>query len=129
MDKIMAYQFDFPNGNMFCVGADWAIQDLCNNLIIQNELGNNITFDIWRKRIINNQIYCRFAPKGLRGINIFLLHYFTLKKHHLWLTEDAYAEAMFLANSKKVSELLGLTEDEAEAIKSNSIWNDKFSYE
>jgi len=128
MDKIMTYAFIFPNGNMFCVGADWAIKDLYNNFIIQKESGNNISLDNWCKRILKNKIYCRFEPKGLQGFGIFLSYFFIMKKHQLWMTEEAYDEALFLANQEKVSELLGLTKEESEKIKNNSIWNGKFLY-
>ena len=128
MDKIMAYIFAFPNGDMYCVGADWAIKDLLNNFIIQREIGNNITLQNWKKRIVNNTIYCRFEPKGIHGIYMFISNYFMLKKHCLWITREEYDEALFLYEPQKIGELLEITEEEAEYIKNNTFWKGKFSY-
>lgn len=128
MDKIKAFCFEFPNGNMLCVGSDVAINDLHNHFVIQRELNNSIEHEIWCKRLINNHIYCRFEPKGIHGLYMFLLFYFEMKKYKLWISNGDFNEALFLTNPEKASEKLGLTEAEAEYIKNESVWNGKFLF-
>lgn len=128
MEKISAYTFEFPNGIMYFVGSERAINDLHNNFLIQQESHNGIDLSIWYERIIPNRIYGCFEPKNLHGITVLIPFYFKMKKHGLWISGARFSEALYLANQEEAGKILGLTEEDAAKIKAESTWKGIFSY-
>lgn len=124
--KIKAFMFDFPNGNVFCVGSELTINYLCQNFAIQRDLNKNIEVNIWTKHFINNKIYSYFTPKNIQGIIPYIYFYYYLKKNNLWIKKENFTEALYYSNPKEIKEILKLTNIDEEIIIKENFWNNKF---
>lgn len=128
MEKMKVGRFKMSNGEMYCVGSERGIQDLQNFFSVQCENRKCVNLDAWVKRVLNNKVYCCLIESKKLGFITSSLVNRVFKKANLLIDEDIWFEALFLTEPQKISELLGLSEKDAEEVKENSWWKDKFLY-
>ena len=126
--KIDVLCFNFVECGLFlgCVGSREQIQNMRAYEHFRKELHNKTALSDYINRALSNDLFCYFSGETISGKLLAWNYNRKVAKLGKKINEVHWMEAVVLVSPKAVSEKLGVSLGEINALRKESMWANKF---